>query len=107
MSSPALTAGRLGPAIAASTGLKGQIIAFGGPSSDVYLDPALRGADRTKALDALLATYRAHPQVSAVFTKEEIARTAIAEGMLTLKQDGIEKVLQGHTDLRQVRTVCL
>jgi type II secretory ATPase GspE/PulE/Tfp pilus assembly ATPase PilB-like protein len=36
----------------------------------------------------------------------QIARVAIGEGMLTLKQDGIEKILQGHTDLKQVRTVC-
>lgn len=28
-------------------------------------------------------------------------------GMLTLKQDGIRKVLQGHTDLLQVRAACI
>ena len=77
---PALTAGKLGPAIAASTGLKGPIIAFGGPSTDIYLDPALRGADRAKAQAALLAAYRAHPQVSAVFTKDQIARTPLPSG---------------------------
>ena len=77
---PALTAGKLGPAIAASTGLKGPIIAFGGPNTDVYLDPALRGADRAKAQAALLAAYRSHPQVSAVFTKDEIARTPLPSG---------------------------
>jgi type II secretory ATPase GspE/PulE/Tfp pilus assembly ATPase PilB-like protein len=38
---------------------------------------------------------------------QDITRTAIREGMLTLKQDGIEKILQGHTDLKQVRSVCL
>ena len=32
---------------------------------------------------------------------------AIADGMTTLKQDGIEKVLAGHTDLLQVRKVCI
>jgi hypothetical protein len=72
---PDLTAGKLGPKIAASTGLTGPIIISGGPSSDVYLDPVLRGADRKRAIDALLAAYRAHPQVDEVFTKEEIART--------------------------------
>jgi predicted AlkP superfamily pyrophosphatase or phosphodiesterase len=74
---PALTAEGLRQTVAASTGLKGPIIVFGGPSGDIFLDPALRGADRTKALDALLAAYRANPQVQAVFTKEEIARTAV------------------------------
>jgi type II secretory ATPase GspE/PulE/Tfp pilus assembly ATPase PilB-like protein len=35
----------------------------------------------------------------------EIVTTALAKGMRTLKQDGIEKVLQGVTDMHQVRTV--
>ena len=33
--------------------------------------------------------------------------TALEEGMRTLKQDGIEKVLQGITDMKQVRAVCI
>ncbi len=33
--------------------------------------------------------------------------TALEEGMRTLKQDGIEKVLQGITDMHQVRAVCI
>jgi type II secretory ATPase GspE/PulE/Tfp pilus assembly ATPase PilB-like protein len=37
----------------------------------------------------------------------EIVGTALAEGMRTLKQDGIEKVLQGITDMHQVRAVCI
>ena len=37
----------------------------------------------------------------------EIVATALAEGMRTLKQDGIEKVLMGVTDLFQVRAVCI
>ncbi|MGH8677432.1 MAG: secretion system protein E, partial [Burkholderiales bacterium] len=37
----------------------------------------------------------------------EIVATALAEGMRTLKQDGIEKVLQGITDVHQVRAVCI
>lgn len=32
---------------------------------------------------------------------------ALDEGMRTLRQDGIEKVLSGATDLRQVRKVCI
>ncbi|HET7672238.1 MAG TPA: ATPase, T2SS/T4P/T4SS family, partial [Burkholderiales bacterium] len=35
----------------------------------------------------------------------EIAAAAVANGMRTLKQDGIEKVIQGLTDMQQVRTV--
>jgi len=37
----------------------------------------------------------------------EIFGTALSEGMRTLKQDGIEKVLQGVTDMLQVRAVCI
>jgi predicted AlkP superfamily pyrophosphatase or phosphodiesterase len=77
---PALSAERVAQAVAAKTALKGPIIVFGGPSGDIYLDPALNAADRRKATDALLATYRSHPQVDAVFTRDEIARTAVPTG---------------------------
>ncbi len=36
---------------------------------------------------------------------EEIAKVAIADGMRTLKQDGLEKILQGRTDIAQIRAV--
>jgi type II secretory ATPase GspE/PulE/Tfp pilus assembly ATPase PilB-like protein len=35
-----------------------------------------------------------------------VTAAAIKAGMKTLKQDGIEKVLQGHTDMPQVRSAC-
>ncbi len=38
---------------------------------------------------------------------EEIRKVAIRQGMTTLKQDGIEKVLEGYTDLKEVRRVCI
>jgi type II secretory ATPase GspE/PulE/Tfp pilus assembly ATPase PilB-like protein len=37
----------------------------------------------------------------------ELLALALEEGMRTLKQDGIEKVLQGITDMHQVRAVCI
>ncbi len=36
---------------------------------------------------------------------EELRQAAMSEGMTTLKQDGIEKVFQGRTDLAQIRKV--
>jgi type II secretory ATPase GspE/PulE/Tfp pilus assembly ATPase PilB-like protein len=36
---------------------------------------------------------------------EKLAAQALADGMRTLKQDGIEKVLQGLTTIEQVRAV--
>jgi len=37
----------------------------------------------------------------------ELLAIALDEGMRTLKQDGMEKVLQGITDMHQVRAVCI
>ncbi len=37
----------------------------------------------------------------------EILACALNEGMRTLKMDGIEKILQGITDIKQVRAVCI
>ena len=37
----------------------------------------------------------------------EVLAVALEEGMRTLKMDGVEKVLQGITDLAQVRAVCI
>lgn len=38
---------------------------------------------------------------------DEIRKQAIKDGMTTLKQDGILKVFQGLTDLKEVRRVCI
>ena len=51
--------------------------------------------------DTIKKNIQEHARVSEMFT------TAIAEGMRTLKQDGIEKVLMGVTDIHQVRSVCI
>lgn len=37
----------------------------------------------------------------------EILACGLNEGMLTLKMDGIDKILQGITDIKQVRAVCI
>ena len=47
---------------------------------DLYLDSHLQGADRAEALKAVLAAYRAHPQVAAAFSKAEIAATPMPSG---------------------------
>ncbi len=38
---------------------------------------------------------------------EQIREQAIKDGMTTLKQDGIEKILNGYCDMLQVRKVCI
>lgn len=40
-------------------------------------------------------------------TMDEIREQALSDGMTTLKQDGIEKIFSGRTDLLQVRKVCI
>ena len=51
--------------------------------------------------DAIKKNIQEHARVAAMFA------TAVAEGMRTLRQDGIEKVLTGITDIHQVRSVCI
>ena len=51
--------------------------------------------------DAVKKNIQEHVRVAEMFA------TALEEGMRTLKQDGIEKVLQGITDLKTVRSVCI
>ena len=38
---------------------------------------------------------------------EDMLKTALAEGMTTLVQDGIQKVLQGHTTYKEVKAVAI
>jgi type II secretory ATPase GspE/PulE/Tfp pilus assembly ATPase PilB-like protein len=38
---------------------------------------------------------------------EEIRNQAMKEGMRTLRQDGIERVIKGYTDIKHIRTVCM
>jgi type II secretory ATPase GspE/PulE/Tfp pilus assembly ATPase PilB-like protein len=40
-------------------------------------------------------------------TSQDLAKQAIKDGMTTLKQDGVHKVFDGITDMREVRRVCV
>ena len=51
--------------------------------------------------DALKKNIQEHARVA------EMVATALEFGMRTLKQDGIDKVLMGITDMKQVRAVCI
>ena len=53
------------------------------------------------ATDALKKLIQEHARVA------EIVAVALEEGMHTLKQDGIEKVLMGITHIKEVRAVCI
>jgi type II secretory ATPase GspE/PulE/Tfp pilus assembly ATPase PilB-like protein len=74
-----------GCGVCAGTGYKGR----------VGLHELLIGTDRVKT------DIQEHARVA------QMLATALEDGMRTLKQDGIEKVLQGVTDIQQVRAVCI
>ncbi|MGD8493429.1 MAG: ATPase, T2SS/T4P/T4SS family [Desulfobacterales bacterium] len=40
-------------------------------------------------------------------TSQDLAKQAITDGMTTLKQDGVHKVFEGISDMREVRRVCI
>jgi type II secretory ATPase GspE/PulE/Tfp pilus assembly ATPase PilB-like protein len=51
--------------------------------------------------DPIKKAIQEHARVAELFS------IALEEGMRTLKQDGMEKVLQGITDMHQIRAVCI
>lgn len=68
-----------------NTGYKGRI----GLHELMVVNPAIKRLIQTKA------------------PVSELLNSAIFAGMRTLKQDGILKLLQGHTDIAQIRTVAV
>jgi len=57
--------------------------------------------------ELLLNSNRIKRHIQKHETVELIRETGMEEGMTTLLQDGIEKALQGLTDIKQVRRVCI
>ena len=55
----------------------------------------------------LLASIAVKKKIQSSASVAEILKVAVDEGMRTLRQDGIGKILQGHTDLKQIKAVCL
>ena len=77
---PGLFAAEMGKAIGARFGLKGPVLYGDGAFGDMYVDRKLSAGDRAKAKAAAIAAYRAHPQVEAVFTHEELKATPSPTG---------------------------
>jgi len=76
---PALAASSVGKTIGAKLGLTGPVL-FGDVSGDIYVDRGLGATDQARALEEALRFYRSHPQVAAVFTQDELARTPVPAG---------------------------
>lgn len=57
--------------------------------------------------ELLLGTDQMKRMVQMKARTEDMLKTAIEEGMTTLVQDGIQKVLQGHTTYKEVKAVAI
>jgi type II secretory ATPase GspE/PulE/Tfp pilus assembly ATPase PilB-like protein len=57
--------------------------------------------------ELLLATDEMKRMIQRKDSVEKMRKQAMLDGMTTLLQDGIMKVVAGHTDFKQVRAVCM
>ncbi|MCP9454924.1 MAG: GspE/PulE family protein [Nitrospira sp.] len=57
--------------------------------------------------ELLLGTDEIKRMIQRRATTEEMLKLALSQGMTTLLQDGIEKVLQGHTTYKEVKAVAI
>lgn len=67
-------------------------------------DSGFRG--RIAVHELLVVTPAIRHKIRGKAPVSDIVPLAMADGMSTLKQDGIKKVLQGLTTIEQVRAVC-
>ena len=84
---------------------KGQFTLYRAKGCDKCNNSGYKGRvglhELLEGTDAIKKNIQEHARVAEMFA------TALEDGMRTLKQDGIEKVLQGVTDMKQVRAVCI
>ncbi len=73
---PALAAEAIGKAVGRKLGLPGPVL-LGGLGGDIYIDRKLTPAQQARVRTEAVAAYRAHPQIAALFTAEELERAAI------------------------------
>ncbi len=83
-------------------GLDGKLRHYQGTGCDKCGGSGLRGRAGIHELMPVSREVRRLIQTGG--RAEELQKQAMAEGMLTLRQDGIEKVLQGLTSLAEVRS---
>jgi type II secretory ATPase GspE/PulE/Tfp pilus assembly ATPase PilB-like protein len=84
---------------------KGEIILNSAKGCDTCAGTGYKG--RVGLHELLIGSDMVKKNVQEHARVAQILSTALEEGMRTLKQDGIEKVLQGITDMQQVRAVCI
>ncbi len=84
---------------------KGEITLYSPGSCDTCGGSGYKG--RVGLHELLMGTDRIKKNIQEHARVAEMLATALETGMRTLKQDGIEKVLSGITDIHQVRAVCI
>jgi len=62
---------------------------------------------RMGVYELLIASPAIKAKIQEKATSADILREAIGSGMVTLKQDAIEKILQGHLDFKEVQAGCI
>jgi predicted AlkP superfamily pyrophosphatase or phosphodiesterase len=67
----------MGKALVQKLGLTGPGLLGSSAAGDIYVDKKLKPADRRRLLTAAVAAYKADPQVEAVFTAAQIAKTPV------------------------------
>jgi type II secretory ATPase GspE/PulE/Tfp pilus assembly ATPase PilB-like protein len=84
---------------------KGEITLYTLAGCDVCSGTGYKG--RVGLHELLMGTDEIKKNIQEHARVAEMLATALETGMRTLKQDGIEKVLMGITDIHQVRAVCI
>ncbi len=84
---------------------KGEVLLYEAVGCEVCGGTGYKG--RVGLHELLLGTDAVKKNIQEHARVAEMIATALDDGMRTLKQDGIEKVLQGITDMKQVRAVCI
>ena len=84
---------------------KGQITLYEPVGCEKCTNTGYRG--RVGLHELLIGTDPVKKAIQEHARVAELLAIALDEGMHTLKQDGMEKVLQGITDMHQVRAVCI
>jgi type II secretory ATPase GspE/PulE/Tfp pilus assembly ATPase PilB-like protein len=82
-------------------GRQGQLMHFHSPGCEHCGHTGFKG--RAGLHELMVVSRELRRLVQTGSRAEELQRTAMLEGMRTLRQDGIEKVLQGVTSLAEVR----
>ncbi|GAB3188054.1 GspE/PulE family protein [Hydrogenophaga aquatica] len=83
-------------------GKNGQLHACSAPGCEKCAQTGYRG--RVALHELLVTSPRMRQLIQHRARPAELQQAAMADGMLTLRQDGIEKVLQGLTSLAEVRS---